>query len=172
MKQKLSPDKSSLTVHVPMKLQRRGGRKLIIAPDGGELKYTPPAQDSALIKGIDRAPGARKAIWLQAQYLLRVDDMQKNSSGNGRHRHKCWRRLLEEGEVLSIAELAKAEKINDSYLSRVLRLTLLAPDIIEAILDGRHPKGVKLTDLLKPFPMEWHRQREKFGFKATNRGAS
>ena len=140
MKAKLSPDKSTLTVHVPIKLQRRGGRKLIIAPDGGELQYVAPVQDSALIKGIARA-----------------------------HR---WRRLLEEGEVLSIAELAKAEKINDSYLSRVLRLTLLAPDIIEAILDGRHPKGVKLADLLKPFPLEWHRQREKFGFKATKRDTS
>ena len=85
---------------------------------------------------------------------------------------KCWQRLLEEGEYLSIAELAKAEKINDSYLSRVLRLALLAPDIIEVILDGQHPKGLKLTDLLKPFPMEWHRQREKFGFKTTKRNSS
>ncbi|MCF6200329.1 MAG: hypothetical protein L3J67_13250 [Hyphomicrobiaceae bacterium] len=82
-----------------------------------------------------------------------------------------WQRLLEEGKYLSIAELAKAEKINDSYLSRVLRLALLAPDIIETILDGQHPKSLKLTDLLKPFPMEWYRQRAKFGFKTTKRNA-
>src|SRR4051794_34234952 len=50
-----------------------------------------------------------------------------------------WRQMIEAGQYASSAELAKAEKVNDSYLSRILRLTLLAPDIIEAILTGQQP---------------------------------
>jgi hypothetical protein len=52
-----------------------------------------------------------------------------------------WRRMMEPGRFGTIAELAAAEKINSSYVSRVLRLTLLAPDIVAAILDGRQPGG-------------------------------
>ena len=63
-----------------------------------------------------------------------------------------WRQLLESGKYVSSAELAKAEKVNDSYLSRILRLTLLAPDIIEAIMTGRQPSTLQLDDLLKPLP--------------------
>jgi len=72
-----------------------------------------------------------------------------------------WRQMLESGEYASSAELAKAQKINDSYLSRMLRLTLLAPDIIEAILTGRQPSTLQLDDLLKPLPAEWERQRSE-----------
>jgi hypothetical protein len=66
-----------------------------------------------------------------------------------------WRQMLESGEYASSAELAKAEKVNDSYLSRILRLTLIAPGIIEAILSGRQPSTLQLDDLLKPLPAEW-----------------
>src|SRR4051794_36876052 len=66
-----------------------------------------------------------------------------------------WRQMLESGKYVSSAELAKAEKVNDSYLSRILRLTLLAPDIIEAILTGRQPSTLQLDDLLKPLPAAW-----------------
>ena len=52
-------------------------------------------------------------------------------------------------------ELAAAEKINSSYVSRLLRLTLLAPDIVEAILDGRQPEGMTPPALMEPFPVEW-----------------
>src|SRR3982074_3301510 len=69
-----------------------------------------------------------------------------------------WRQMLESGEYSSSAELAKAEKVNDSYLSRILRLTLIAPDIIEAILSGRQPSTLHLDELLKPLPPEWERQ--------------
>jgi hypothetical protein len=69
-----------------------------------------------------------------------------------------WRRMLESGRFATINELAAAEKINSSYVSRVLRLTLLAPDIVEAILDGRQPEGMTLPGLLQPFPVEWQRQ--------------
>jgi hypothetical protein len=74
-----------------------------------------------------------------------------------------WKRLIESGHFASIAELAAAEKINQSYLCRVLRLTLLAPDIVEAILDGRNPAGLQLDALLKPLPLQWGLQRESLG---------
>lgn len=78
-----------------------------------------------------------------------------------------WRRMLEGGEYSSLAELAKAEKVNDSYLSRILRLTLLSPAITQAILSGRTP-GLELSDLLKSFPIAWTEQGTFFGI-GTNR---
>jgi len=72
-----------------------------------------------------------------------------------------WRHMLESGEYSSSAELAKAEKVNDSYLSRILRVTLIAPDIVEAILSGRQPRTLQLDDLLKPLPAAWERQRSE-----------
>jgi hypothetical protein len=74
-----------------------------------------------------------------------------------------WRQMIESGKYASSAELAKAAKVNDSYLSRILRLTLLAPDIIEAILTGRQPSTLQLDDLLKPLPAVWERQRSELG---------
>ena len=73
-----------------------------------------------------------------------------------------WRRLLESGQYLSINELAKADKIDRGYASKVLRLTLLAPDIVEAIIGGRQPDGLKLANLLEPFPADWAEQRRQF----------
>ncbi|TCZ63588.1 hypothetical protein [Roseicella aquatilis] len=70
-----------------------------------------------------------------------------------------WRRMMEAGRYGTINELAAAEKINSSYVSRLLRLTLLAPNIVEAILDGRQPKGMTLPGLMEPFPVEWSRQQ-------------
>lgn len=72
-----------------------------------------------------------------------------------------WKRLMESGRYASVTELAEAEKINQSYLCRVLRLTLLAPDIVEAILDGRQPAILQMDTLLKPFPSEWMAQRQQ-----------
>ena len=69
-----------------------------------------------------------------------------------------WRRMMETGRFSTIDEIAAAEKINDSYVSRLLRLTLLAPNIVEAILDGRQPEGMTLPALMKPFPVEWAQQ--------------
>ena len=73
-------------------------------------------------------------------------------------RAQRWRQMLESGEYSSSAELAKAEKVNDSYVSRILRLTLIAPGIIEAILAGRQPSTLQLDDLLKPIPVAWGQQ--------------
>jgi hypothetical protein len=70
-----------------------------------------------------------------------------------------WRRLFDEGVYGTFDELAKAERVSQSYVSRMLRLTLLAPDIVEAILDGRQPEGMRLEDLLEGLPAEWDEQR-------------
>jgi hypothetical protein len=71
-----------------------------------------------------------------------------------------WQRMLENREYGTLAELADAEGITRSYVCRVLRLTLLAPDIVDRISDGRQTAG--LARFLKPFPFEWERQRERF----------
>ena len=67
--------------------------------------------------------------------------------------------MLETGKYSTVHEIAAAEKINASYVSRILRLTLLTPEIVEAILDGRQPEGMTLPTLMVPFPVEWERQR-------------
>ena len=74
-----------------------------------------------------------------------------------------WRRMLETGRFGTIDELAAAEKNNTTYVSRLLRLTLLSPDIVEAILDGRQPEGITLPALMEPFPAEWARQPQRIG---------
>ena len=133
MKPELDRHGRTIRVHVPMTFQRRGGRKLIIAPNGMDDWVPPqPKQDDTLIKALARA--------------------------------QRWRSKIETGNISSIRRLAEKEKISSSYLARILRLTLLAPDIIESILDGRHPKGLALADFMESFPMEWEAQRERFGF--------
>jgi hypothetical protein len=122
-------DGGTLIVRIPMRFQRRGGRKRIVAPDGSELApSSKPQGDGTLVKALARA-----------------------------HR---WQRMLEHGEYGTLAEFADAEGISRSYVSRVLRLTLLAPDIIERILDGRPTAG--LAQFLKPFPTMWQKQRQEF----------
>ena len=71
-----------------------------------------------------------------------------------------WRKMLGTGVHATLEDLAKAKGVAPSYLSRVLRLTLLAPDIVEAILDGRQPAGLQLDDLLNGFPLGWEEQSE------------
>ncbi len=69
-----------------------------------------------------------------------------------------YQRLLDEGRYSSISEIAAAERIDRGYLGRVLQLTLLAPDIVEAILDGRQPPELGLPGLMEPLPAEWSEQ--------------
>ncbi|MGE5770219.1 MAG: hypothetical protein ACM32G_08020, partial [Betaproteobacteria bacterium] len=71
-----------------------------------------------------------------------------------------WNRMLETGKCRSIAEIAEAEKIDRSFVSRLLDLTLLAPDIQEAILDGRQAKGLQLEELTRVIPSRWEKQWE------------
>jgi hypothetical protein len=73
-----------------------------------------------------------------------------------------WRDMLESGDYATVRDLANAEAINESYLGRVLRLTLLAPKIIEAILEGKQPATLELDDLMQLFPIEWDKQVETF----------
>ena len=73
-----------------------------------------------------------------------------------------WRGMLESNLFASVRELAKAENINESYLCRVLRLTLLSPALTEAILNGKQPDGLDLAHLLKSLPVEWNEQRQLF----------
>jgi hypothetical protein len=66
-----------------------------------------------------------------------------------------WRKLLETGDFATIEEIAVAENINPSYVSRLLRMTLLAPEIVDAILAGRQPPGLTMARAMQPFPLEW-----------------
>ncbi|MBM3952655.1 MAG: hypothetical protein FJ311_14530 [Rhodospirillales bacterium] len=128
----LAKDARTLTVRVPFTLRKRGGRKLVVAPEGATWGAPHPRVDSTMIKAIAR--GFR------------------------------WRKLLETGVYGTIDEIAKAEKINPSYVSRVLRLTLLAPAIVESILDGRQPAEMTLAALMEPFPVGWREQLDA-GFR-------
>ena len=74
-----------------------------------------------------------------------------------------WQELLETGKVASIASLARRLKVDCAYVSRILGLTLLAPDIVRAIMDGEEPSGLSLAKLTKPFPVLWEEQRREFG---------
>ena len=117
----------TVTVTVPFAIRKRGGRKLVITPDG-----------------ICAAPAAR----------ARVDSALLKALARGFR----WRRLLETGDFSTIEEIAEAENINPSYVSRVLRMTLLASDIVEGILAGRQPEGLTMARAMQPFPWEWERQ--------------
>ena len=70
-----------------------------------------------------------------------------------------YQRMLNEGRYTTITEMAAAERIERGYLGSLLRLTLLAPDIVSAILDGRHSDGITLPQLLEPLPASWADQR-------------
>jgi len=73
-----------------------------------------------------------------------------------------WRKLLETGVYGTLEEIAAAEKINPSYVSRLLRTTPLAPEIVEAILDGRQPPDMTLALLMQPFGVMWAEQSQGF----------
>jgi hypothetical protein len=75
-----------------------------------------------------------------------------------------WREMLEIGEYACAADLARAEKVNDSYVSRILRLTLLSPEIVEAIVTGRQPGTLQVDDLLRPLPSLWQLQKSNLGW--------
>jgi hypothetical protein len=126
----VSADGDTITVHVPITFRKRGGRKLVVTPDGAE--WAPrPRVDNAMVKALARA--------------------------------FRWRRMLDEGVHATIEELAKSKGIAKTYVSGILRLTLLAPELVEAILDGRQPVELQLDDLLAGFPLEWEAQRPDFG---------
>jgi hypothetical protein len=71
-----------------------------------------------------------------------------------------WKRMLEDGTYGSAAEIAEAERITRGFVNRLLRLTLLAPDIQQAIIDGGQPKAMQLAELTRAIPDGWEEQRE------------
>ncbi len=75
-----------------------------------------------------------------------------------------WQELIDSGKYASVTDLADALDVDRSYVSRIMRLALLAPDIVQAIVDGREPSGLSLEMLVKKMPMVWEEQRERFGF--------
>lgn len=74
-----------------------------------------------------------------------------------------WQRLLDDGKFKSVSDLAREIGLDPSFSARLLRLTLLAPDIVEAILMGEEPSGLSLTTLTKQLPRDWTEQREGLG---------
>jgi hypothetical protein len=75
-----------------------------------------------------------------------------------------WRRRIESGQAESITDLAEQEGVSVAYVGRLLPLTCLAPDIVESILDGRQPKGLRLAEMLGNGPPDWNQQRSSLGF--------
>jgi hypothetical protein len=121
-------DGNTLVVMIPMRFQRRGGRKRIVAPDGSAIvPSSKPQPDGTLLKALARA-------WR-------------------------WQRMLDDGVYATVSEIGDAENISKSYVSRILRLALLAPDIVEAILAGETEQRLMLEQLEQPLPMGWEEQR-------------
>jgi hypothetical protein len=108
-----------------------------------------------------RRGGRKRIIAADASELAPISKLQPDGTlVKALARAWRWQRMLESGECGTLAELAETERIGRSYICRVLRLTLLAPDIVERILDGR--PAARLAQFLKPFPVEWERQRARF----------
>jgi hypothetical protein len=124
---------SSVTVVVPMTIRRRGGRKQIIGPDGAPARIGADGAGVAVTRG---DPALVKAL----------------------ARGFRWRRMLEEGRYASIRELAAAERVDRAYVGRVLNMTLLPPDLVEAILDGRAPRELDMAALLDSQSAPWNQQ--------------
>jgi hypothetical protein len=128
----LTTEVETLTIRIPMRLQRRGGRKAIMTPEGTAAPAPKPRRDDTLIKALVRA-----------------------------HR---WRRKIESGQAHSITDLAEQEGVTDAYVCRLLPLTCLAPNIVEAILDGRQPRWLRLAEMLGNGPLGWEEQRVNWQF--------
>jgi hypothetical protein len=122
-----TPIPDTVTLHIPFRFVKRGGRREMQLPDGAMPSRR---TNSTLVKALARA--------------------------------FRWKRMLESDEFATIAELAECEGISPSYMTRVLRLTLLAPDIVEVVLDGTQAPEVKLARVLEPFAEEWAEQHAAF----------
>ena len=133
MPERAALEVDTLTIRIPIRLQRRGGRKLIMTPEGAAAPARKPRRDETLLKALVRA-----------------------------HR---WRRKIESGQAKSITDLAEQEGVTDAYICRLLPLTCLAPDLVEAILDGRQPRGLRLAEMLGNEPLVWREQRVGWGFR-------
>ena len=120
---------TSGTTHIPLTFRSRGGKTVIVLPDGPRgVPRQEATIDNTMVKVIAR--GFR------------------------------WQRLLCNGTYSTIEDLAAAEKINPSYVSRILRLAYLSPKITQTILDGKQPAWLTMKDLLRPLPADWIDQEE------------
>jgi hypothetical protein len=128
----LSRDGKTLTVRVPIVFSSTSARKQIVVPLGAH-PWQPPRPE-------------------------RFDNALITALARA-HR---WKAMIESGDYGTTADLARAEKINFSYLCRVLRLTLLSPKIVVAILD-RTATNIELKDLMRPLAVEWQQQERIFG---------
>ena len=128
---------TSVTVSVPLTIRRRGGRKQIIGPDGAVARQGECGDVVVPVRG---DPALIKAL----------------------ARGFRWRRMLEEGRYASISEMAKAEGVERGYVGTLLRLTLLPPEMVEAIVAGRQPEGVTLKRALEGVPVGWGDQKAAF----------
>ena len=122
---------TSLTVRVPLAIKTRGGQKVIVSPDGTSMSLNGRQVRTAA------DPVLTKAL----------------------ARAFRWKRMLDEGRYASISEIARSEKIDRGYVGSILRLTLLAPEIVEALINGSQPADLGLPTLMEPFPIEWDQQR-------------
>ena len=123
-----TPIPETMTLHVPFRIVKRGGRKEMQLPEGAtQLRRA----DSTLVKALARA--------------------------------FRWKSMLESGEFASISELAEKEGIAFTYMARLMRLSLLSPEFVDAIMDGRQPAGVTLANMMEPFPLNWQEQRALWG---------
>jgi hypothetical protein len=141
---KIKSDGRTITVRVPISIRKRGGRKVVLAPDGtiGDTRQLFCREpDNAMVKALARA--------------------------------FRWRELLENGTYSTIKEIADGEEIAETYVGRVLRLNLLAPDIIELIVAGLYPPEITLPALMEQrFPTAWTDQRKFFETRALIERAS
>ena len=131
-KPNIKADRRTITVRVPISIRKRGGKKVVLAPDGmahdpRRLRCQQP--DNAMVKALARA--------------------------------FRWREMLETGRYATVAEIAEREQINESYVCRLLRLTLLAPEIVEAIIDGRQSPAMTLATVMRRLPVVWNEQHAR-----------
>ena len=114
----------TMTIHVPFRVVKRGGRKEMVLPEGAAQA---PKPDNTLVKALARA--------------------------------FRWKRMLESGEFASISELAEKEGIAFTYMARLMRLSLLSPELVDAVMDGHQPANITLANLMDRFPADWKEQR-------------
>ena len=125
---------ATVNIHIPLRLKRRGGRKLIVTPEGHTLAPAPAQKretDAPLVKALLKA-------WK-------------------------WQKDLESGKVHSMEDIAKRHNIDTAGVSRLMRLNFLAPDLKLAILEGAQPRTILLQDLIrKAWPEDWEEQQKMF----------
>jgi hypothetical protein len=119
---------ASITVRVPLKIGRKAGQKTVVMPV--------PREATEDVQATRSDPALLKALARAFRY----------------------QKLLDEGLYGSITEMACAERIERGYLGSLLRLTLLAPHIVEALLNSNQPTALGLPRVMEPFSISWNDQ--------------